>query len=386
MCGLVGVVGTGINFNDAKVFKQLLYVDALRGPHSTGVAINGLDNKVQTYKRSVNAADYLQLKLGDKLAGTSNTDFLMGHNRYATQGAINDANAHPFTYGNVTLCHNGTLTTQNNLPDYKQFDVDSENIAYAMGLAEKPEDVVSILKGAFALTWYNDFELKFYIVRNEERPMWIAHNKSRDVYYYSSEKYLLEAILVRNDINYEIQELAVGHLMSFDFDVKANDKCKVATRKVSLQKKQVPKTTASYNSWNYASRPYTPPVKPANNSVPADLMKKYYLKVGDEIEFYSHGLPDIVESKTVGTLLGTFTGNKELQVKAYAQPNNSLAGYYTGIVQSIIKSNGLDTAVVSKPYLMEIIQGDSNNKYKEDLITEALDSNLIDVVTEQMHD
>ena len=163
MCGLVGVVGTGINFVDVKVFKQLLFVDALRGPHSTGVAINGGDNKVQTYKRSVNSTDFLQLKQGDAIASTSNTDFLLGHNRYATQGAINDANAHPFTYGNVTLAHNGTLTDQTNLPDHKQFTVDSENIAYAMGLAEDPEQVISLLKGAFTLTWYNDYELKFYI-------------------------------------------------------------------------------------------------------------------------------------------------------------------------------------------------------------------------------
>ena len=364
MCGLVGVVGTGISFVDAKVFKQLLYVDALRGPHSTGVAINGTDNKVQTYKRSVNAADFLQLKQGESISGTYATDFLMGHNRYATQGAVNDANAHPFTYGNVTLAHNGTLTTQNNLPDYKQFDVDSENIAYAMGLADKPEDVISILKGAFALTWYNDFELKFYIVRNEERPMWIATNKKRDVYYYSSEKYLLEAILVRNNIEYDIQELPVGQLMSLDFDVKVTEKCKVAMRKVSLQKKQVVKQ----QSWNIGYPSYS---KSSYNSKPSSLTK-YNIKVGDDIEFYSHGLPDIANSKIKGTLLGTFTGNTQLQVKCYGQPNDSLAGYYMGVVQSIIKENGLDTVIVNQPYLTEIILNDNNNKYKDDLVAKAI--------------
>lgn len=82
MCGLVGVIGTGINFVDAKVFKQLLFVDALRGPHSTGVSINGADNVVQTYKKSVNSTDFLQLKAGEKISGTVVTDFLLGHNRY----------------------------------------------------------------------------------------------------------------------------------------------------------------------------------------------------------------------------------------------------------------------------------------------------------------
>jgi predicted glutamine amidotransferase len=374
MCGLVGVVGTGINFVDVKVFKQLLFVDALRGPHSTGVAINGGDNKVQTYKRSVNSTDFLQLKQGDAIASTSNTDFLLGHNRYATQGAINDANAHPFTYGNVTLAHNGTLTDQTNLPDHKQFTVDSENIAYAMGLAEDPEQVISLLKGAFTLTWYNDYELKFYMVRNEERPMWIAHNKSRDVYYYASEKLMLEAILVRNNIEYDIQELPVGQLKSFSFDVEGKAKCSVATRKVKLQPK--PKPKAASNSWssypsNYSYTTY--PTLASNN-----------LKVGEIVEFYSHGLPDVSESTKKGTLYGCITEGKKLSVKSYNQPNSSLAGYYTGLVTSMIKDNGLDTVVVRDPWLIEVVQGDTNNKGKEALINAALDTHLV-IQTEQTH-
>ena len=374
MCGLVGVVGTGINFVDSKVFKQLLFVDALRGPHSTGVAINGSDNKVQTYKRSVNSTDFLQLKLGESIASTSNTDFLLGHNRYATQGAINDANAHPFTYGNVTLAHNGTLTDQTNLPDHKQFTVDSENIAYAMGLAEDPEEVISILKGAFTLTWYNDYELKFYMVRNEERPMWIAHNKSRDVYYYASEKLMLEAILVRNNIEYSIQELPVGQLKSFSFDVKALEKCSVSTRKVKLQPK--PKPKVANNNWSSYPNGYnhtTYPTLASNN-----------LKVGEIVEFYSHGLPDVSESNKKGTLYGCISEGKKLHVKAYNQPNSSLAGYYTGLVTSMIKDNGLDTVVVRDPWLIEVIEGDRNNKGKDALINAALDTHLV-IQTEQTH-
>jgi len=374
MCGLVGVVGTGINFVDVKVFKQLLFVDALRGPHSTGVAINGSDNKVQTYKRSVNSTDFLQLKQGEAIASTSNTDFLLGHNRYATQGAINDQNAHPFTYGNVTLAHNGTLTDQTNLPDHKQFTVDSENIAYAMGLAEDPEEVISLLKGAFTLTWYNDYELKFYMVRNEERPMWIAHNKSRDVYYYASEKLMLEAILVRNNIEYDIQELPVGQLKSFSFDVEGKAKCSIATRKVKMQPKPKPKVAStnwsSYPS-NYSYTTY--PTLASNN-----------LKVGEIIEFYSHGLPDVSESTKKGTLYGCITEGKKLSVKSYNQPNSSLAGYYTGLVTSMIKDNGLDTVVVRDPWLIEVVQGDTNNKGKEALINAALDTHLV-IQTEQTH-
>ena len=103
MCGLVGVVGSTMSFVDSKVFRQLLYIDALRGPHSTGVSTNNINGEVETFKRALNASDYLQLKLGEKISSKVTGDFLLGHNRYATQGAIDDNNAHPFTYGNVNL-------------------------------------------------------------------------------------------------------------------------------------------------------------------------------------------------------------------------------------------------------------------------------------------
>lgn len=369
MCGLVGVVGTGINFVDSRVFKQMLFVDALRGPHSTGVAVNGSDNEVQVYKRAVNSTDFLQLKAGETIASTVNTDFLLGHNRYATQGAINDANAHPFTYGNVTLAHNGTLTDQSTLPDHTNFKVDSENIAYAMGLAEKPEDVISKLIGAFALTWWNDNECKFYIVRNDERPMYVAHNKSRDVYYYSSEKLLMEAILERNKIEYTTVELKEGILQSFDFDVKG--KCKVSFRKVPLHK-PVKKVLAHYNS-------------PANYSTYPTLVK-YKLKVGEIVEFYSHGLPDTTPTKLKGIMYGAITdGQTGVQVKCFSQPNDALAGYYTGIVQSIIREYGVDTLIVTNPWLLEIVEDDKNNVGKEALINEALGTNHVNILSEQTH-
>tara|TARA_R110000822_G_scaffold80320_3_gene191442 strand:+ start:5101 stop:6234 length:1134 start_codon:yes stop_codon:yes gene_type:complete len=377
MCGLVGVVGTRINHVDSKVFKQLLFVDALRGPHSTGVAVNGIDNKVQTYKRSVNSTDFLQLKIGDKIASTICTDFLLGHNRYATQGAINDANAHPFTYGNVTLAHNGTLTDQSTLPDHKDFDVDSENIAYAMGLAEDPEEVISKLKGAFTLSWYNDFECKFYLVRNDERPMFIARNQSRDVYYYASEKLMLEAILSRNNVEYEIQELPVGQLQSFDFDVKAGQGCKVSIRKVKLHPKPLPAPVTYNKNWGNTS-----PTQ--YNTYPT--LSRYKMSVGEVVEFYSHGLPDIVETKAKGTLYGCFVENTSLSTKCYHQPNSALAGYYTGIVQSMVKDNGIDTIVVREPDLIEVIAGDKNNVGKEALVNEATKSYLVTTTLEQTHE
>ena len=151
-------------------------------------------------------------------------------------------------------------------------------------------------------------------------------------------------------------------------------KCSIATRKVKMQPKPKPKVAStnwsSYPS-NYSYTTY--PTLASNN-----------LKVGEIIEFYSHGLPDVSESTKKGTLYGCITEGKKLSVKSYNQPNSSLAGYYTGLVTSMIKDNGLDTVVVRDPWLIEVVQGDTNNKGKEALINAALDTHLV-IQTEQTH-
>lgn len=368
MCGLVGVIGD-INFQDAKVFQQLLFVDTLRGSHSTGVATNNVNNEVMVYKRALSAPDYLQLKQGSAIASNTMGDFLLGHNRYATQGAVNDVNAHPFTYGNVTLAHNGTLGDQSTLPDHKEFKVDSENIAYAMGLAKNPEEVISVLKGAFALTWYNDHKMEFYIVRNEERPMWIAKHNKRDVYYYASERYMLEAILVRNDMDYSIEELPVGTLATFNLeDTKG---LKPSFRKVKIQPKYVKPTQVYYNNWVQPNKKWSNDVKKTPGH-PLNKLKDYGLKVGDEVEFYSEGLPK--DSKKATPLGGISTDGNHLEIKCFEAPVPAVAGYYTGIVQSMIKTGDAYELILTTPWLQEIIADDVNNDDKKDEVKHILEN------------
>lgn len=356
MCGLVGVVSNSLTFQTNKVFKQLLYMDALRGPHSTGVATDNKDNEVSVYKRALMSSDFLQLDAANTLINSISGSFLMGHNRYATQGSINDDNAHPFTYGNVTLCHNGTLTDQTTLPDHEDFEVDSENIAWAMGLAKEPEEVISKLHGAFALTWYNDHELKFYIVRNSERPMWYAIDKEKSNYYYASERFMLEAALTRNSIKYDIKEVKAGELLTFDMS-KTNIELTISTVKLAPKKVIA---SPMYQSWNIKSYKASNP------------LSSYNLKIGDEVEFYTHGLPDVVSSKTLGTLLGVSTCKVPMTIKCYAQPNDSIAGYYTGIVQSVINDKGKDILIIREPWLAEIIEGDVNNVGRPEIVDKIL--------------
>lgn len=118
MCGIVGVIGD-LGKDERNVLNQLIYADTFRGYDSTGL-INIQFNKTQrTFKRAVDGPTFIEFK--------KTQDYMYGlgaiaHNRWATKGKINIANAHPFTHGEFTGVHNGTLRSQYMLPDSVDFD------------------------------------------------------------------------------------------------------------------------------------------------------------------------------------------------------------------------------------------------------------------------
>jgi glucosamine 6-phosphate synthetase-like amidotransferase/phosphosugar isomerase protein len=126
MCGLVGMAGA-LNQQHDGAFKNLLIVDSVRGPHSTGVLTVNTSRDVKIVKASGDPFELLGTKAYENVMRYAN-NVVMGHNRYATKGAINKTNAHPFDFEHVSGAHNGTLTTQGQLDDSKDFDVDSENL------------------------------------------------------------------------------------------------------------------------------------------------------------------------------------------------------------------------------------------------------------------
>src|SRR5690554_6598577 len=107
MCGIVGIISNKgyANVNERKkLFQQMLFVDALRGEHSTGMFL--VDKKgveVDYVKRAMHATDFLELPAVNKLINDlGSRTFVVGHNRFATQGKINNINAHPFVHGKIT--------------------------------------------------------------------------------------------------------------------------------------------------------------------------------------------------------------------------------------------------------------------------------------------
>lgn len=283
MCGLVGVGGNSILHSDLKVFKQGLYANALRGFHSTGVAIASLDNKTHRFNSQVNKrAAPASVYLSDNAINTFmdsaiklNSKILMGHNRHATLGAITPNNAHPFKDRHITLAHNGTLTSQYNLPNFEMFDVDSENIAHAIA-EEGVDKTIPKLMGAFALSWIDHNEETFNLIRNDERSLYLFINKTSGKFFYCSEQEMGEWLLERNNWYYtEVYELEPGQLFTFNMRRLSHSYEEMEVRELELWEPP-PVFDRRNNGWGGGSRKvYPPPVNLHNQQSGGTVEKKY---------------------------------------------------------------------------------------------------------------
>ncbi|MFN3834469.1 MAG: glutamine--fructose-6-phosphate transaminase (isomerizing) [Glycocaulis sp.] len=158
MCGIVGVVG----HTQAESFildglRRLEY----RGYDSAGMAVITGSGALHRL-RAAGKVSALAALVQDGLAGRT----AIGHTRWATHGAANDANAHPHKAGRVLVVHNGIIENFKPLREElaaagREFtsQTDTEVVAHlldaALEKAGSPEAalqaVLPRLEGAFAL-------------------------------------------------------------------------------------------------------------------------------------------------------------------------------------------------------------------------------------------
>lgn len=234
MCGIVFVGGTTLSATNIERFEQLLYADTFRGEHSTGVMSYfhppAKEPEILIEKKAVPGDVFIRSGLLEKVKElkyptqyspntmtSANPKFMVGHNRYATAGAVNDRNAHPFQHGPVTLVHNGSLVDQSLLPEHKNFAVDSENICYSIATIGI-EETIKKLHGAFTLVWHDARDNTLNFLRNDERPFHMLEMSSGD-WYGASEEAMVMWIMTRKKYNPTIKrhfELEVGVQYVFD--------------------------------------------------------------------------------------------------------------------------------------------------------------------------
>lgn len=249
MCGLVGVVTkaqNGFGNGEKASFHELLYVDALRGEDSTGVCGIFNDGSAIVHKDAYEAAWFMCDTEYDELLSSlwKKGQAVFGHNRKKTVGNISAQTAHPFVIENdFVFMHNGTLTSHKELADT---EVDSEalgiHIRKAMREGGKAalEEAMGKVRGAYACVWYDQLEEKLYMMRNNQRPLWLATGPSG--YAFCSEPLFLAAILQRNNIKYtDISAIEEETLYSIPLNEGYQG---MAVNKEKLQvKKATPPTT-----------------------------------------------------------------------------------------------------------------------------------------------
>jgi len=236
MCGLVGLFGKNLSLQDEKVFRDLLYLDVLRGEDSTGAAIVSvpfLPNQPEVVElvKAVGPPSVLYGAHGRYQGKSSLTlktglKLLLGHNRYATQGLISAENAHPFEMGEVVGAHNGTLrkSSLEGLHEASKYEVDSQIIYSHLGAGNSLQSVWEVADGAMALTWYNKSTKKLCLIRNKERPLYTCISKDGKTLYWSSESWMLHIALSRSGVKDvgDITPLPENTLREIDLDDKGH--------------------------------------------------------------------------------------------------------------------------------------------------------------------
>lgn len=234
MCGIIGLYTKTPRYQKNKDFVvQSLYADALRGMHGTGLACVHSNKNIHIFKRAVPAYDLLDMRGFDDVVSTMHSyKVVIGHNRHKTMGDQINAHTHPFNHGRITLVHNGSLSYVGNLPG--RSPVDSERIAIALS-ESTPEEVIPKLEGAFALVWWDADAEAMYIVRNDERPLFLGKDKDHDTIYFASEPQMLGWIAWRTGITLEnVYQPQPGELLKF-----SKGSCTPETKQLEIWKRPV---------------------------------------------------------------------------------------------------------------------------------------------------
>ena len=252
MCGLIGIAGE-IGYKEEKMFADLLMLDTVRGTHSTGVAAissagNGYNLHVE--KKAVSGPEFVSTPAFSAIKGRVNR-ILMGHNRFATKGEINDDNAHPFEFEKLVGAHNGSLTYFSNMFEHEKYTVDSQ--ALYSDINEHGIDTTwGKMNGAAALTWIETDTLHINFLRNKERPLFYCYGNKGRTLIWASEPWMIMVSAMRQgvDVEEKCHDVTINTLYTFEVPLTADKKEKVALKRREVKPYVRPVYSGGWNTYS----------------------------------------------------------------------------------------------------------------------------------------
>ena len=283
-----------------RMFADMLVVDSVRGVDSVGVAAVNAQGILTVHKKAMFPHDYLQTP-GYRTIMNKVNRVLIGHNRWATKGGVNNITAHPFEFENVVGAHNGTLRAQHLLPDSNNFAIDSENIFHSIdiqGVAATYEKI----SGAAALVFFNRKNISINFLRNDERPFFYTFSKDRKSIFWASEDWMLTGLLAKHKIEHTpLINTKINHHYELPMEgFKANDELsKMRIKELTPYKAPVVKKSSGRAWGGSKGREIAGVRQPSKDNV-VDLVKKNF-PVGVSIKFhYLKGTVDRTSSYVDG--------------------------------------------------------------------------------------
>jgi len=209
MCGLVGMAGLLDSKKYGKMFHDMIIFDVVRGGDSTGVAAVGDSDKIIIEKDIGSPQNLWEFKTSKifNFDGVfrGGKRVLIGHNRFATTGAVNVENAHPFEYDHITGAHNGTLTDWCDLEGYSFNGVDSKSIFKTIA-AKGIDHCWKSFRGAAAISYWDNKNHTLNLIRNKDRPLNICMSRDGKTLFWASEAWMINISAMRSNIELELKE------------------------------------------------------------------------------------------------------------------------------------------------------------------------------------
>lgn len=213
MCGLFGWNfrrKSRLEIGKRECLAQVLAIaNSLRGDKSWGY-----------YAFSKNGS-HIKREVGDicetpDLGQFGRLPLFMGHTRWPTMGKVTEKNAHPFTIGNITLAHNGTIANSDELDQKhgRSVTVDSQHLAHHLNDGKDFSDI----KGYGAITWmHKDKPDRVYLcrMRNGSLSVYGLKNGFQDqvgIAWSSDSDHLRGAIGASRIDAYPYQQLEEGRI------------------------------------------------------------------------------------------------------------------------------------------------------------------------------